>query len=99
MWTLQESYYGKSATHLNVRIGKHISISSLTKKQVKPRNSSVADHLLFYNHSPSYDIFSNLTQDNKYLLLELKEVLLTMRHKPSLNSNITSAPLYSSTSP
>ena len=89
-----ESYYGECLRHLNVRIGEHIGISPLTKKQVKPKNSSVANHLLFCNHSASYDDFSILTRENKNLLLELKESLLIMRDKPSLNRNITSAPLY-----
>ena len=61
-----ESYYGESATHMNVRIGEHIGISPLTKYHVKPKNSSVAYHLLFCNHSASYDDFS-------ILLRELKE--------------------------
>ena len=30
------SYYGECVRHLNVRIGEHIGISPLTKKQVKP---------------------------------------------------------------
>ena len=41
------------ARYLNVRIGEHIGMSPLTKKQVKPKNSLVADHLLFCNHSSS----------------------------------------------
>ena len=36
-------YYGECMRHLNVRIGEHIGISPLTRKQVKPKNSSVAD--------------------------------------------------------
>ena len=60
-----ESYYGECMRHLNVRIGEHIGISPLTRKQVKPKNSSVADHLLFCNHSASYDDFSILTPENK----------------------------------
>ena len=48
-----ESFYGECVRHLNVGIGEHIGISPLTKKQVKPKNSSVADHLLFCNHSAS----------------------------------------------
>ena len=39
-------YKFKSDRYLNVRIGEHIGISPLTKKEVKPRNSSVGDHLL-----------------------------------------------------
>ena len=80
--------------HLNVKIGEHVGISPLTRKQVKPKNSSLADHLLFCIHSTSYDDFSILTRENKKFLLELKESLLIMRDKPSLNRNITSAPLY-----
>ena len=71
-----ESYYGECMRHLNVRIGEHIGISPLTRKQVKPKNSSVADHLLLCNHSASYDDFSILTRENKTFLLELKEILL-----------------------
>ena len=89
-----ESYYGECMRHLDVRIGEHISISLLTRKQVKSKNNSLADHLLFCNHSASYDDFSILTRENKKFLLELKESLLIMRDKPSLNRNITSAPLH-----
>ena len=89
-----ESCYGECMRHLNVRISKHIGISSLTRKQVKPKNSSVVDHLLLCKHSVSYDDFSILTHKNKKFLPELKESLLIMRDKPSLNRNITSAPLY-----
>ena len=80
-------------THLNVRIGEHFGISPLTRKQVQPKNSSVADHLLLCNHSVSYDDFSILMRENKKCLLELKESLLIMIDKPCLNRNITSAPL------
>ena len=58
-----ESYYGECIRHLNVRIGEHIGISLLTRKQVKSKNSSVADHLLLCNHSASYDDFSILTRE------------------------------------
>ena len=80
--------------HLNVRIDKHFGILPLTRKQVKPKNSSVVDHLLLCNYSASYGDFGILTRENKTFLLELKESLLIMRDKPSLNRNITSAPLY-----
>ena len=89
-----ESYHGECMRHLNVRTGEHIGIPPLTRKQVKPKNSSVADHLLLCNHSAFYDDFSILTRENKKFLLELKESLLIMRDKPSLNRNITLAPLY-----
>ena len=79
--------------HLNVRTGEHIGISPLTRKQVTPKNSSVADYLLLCIHSASYDDFK-ITRENKKFPLELKESLLIMRDNPSLNRNITSAPLY-----
>ena len=60
-----ESYCGKFFRHLNVRIGEHIGISPLTKKQVKPTNSSIDDHLLFCNHSTSYEDFSITMRENK----------------------------------
>ena len=85
-----ESYYRECMRHLNVRIGEHIGILSLIRKQVKPKNSSVANHLLLCNHSASYDDFSILTRQNKTFLVELKESLLIMRDKQSLNRNITS---------
>ena len=80
--------------HLNVTIGEHIGTLPLPKKEVKPEKMSVADHLPFRNHSASYDNFCNLTRENKKFLLELNESLLIMRDKPSLNRNITLAPLY-----
>ena len=39
-----ESYFGECVRHLHVRIGEHIGISTFTKKQVKPENSSLANH-------------------------------------------------------
>ena len=78
-----ESYYGEYIRHLNVRIGEDTGLSPLTKSQVKPKNSSIANHVLFCSHSASYD-----------KLLQLNKSLLIMRDKPSLNSNITLASLY-----
>ena len=70
-----ESYYGERVRHLNVRTGEHIAKSQLSpiKKQVKPKNSSIADHVLFCNNSVSYSIFNILTRENKKFLLELKD--------------------------
>ena len=89
-----ESYYGECVRHLNVRIGEHIGISPLTRKKIKPKGSAVSNHLLFCNHSVSFENFSVLTKEKKKLLLELKESLLIMRNKHSLNKNIRSAPLF-----
>ena len=90
-----ESYYGESIRHLDIRCGEHIGVSRLTGKKVKPiNNSAVRDHLLHCNYLPSFENFSILAHENKNFLLEIKERLLIMRDKPSLNRNISSAPLY-----
>ena len=90
-----ESYYGESIRHLDIRSGEHIGVSPLTGKKVKPgNNSAVRDHLLHCNYLPSFDNFNILAHENKKFLLEIKESLLIMRDKPSLNRNISSAPLY-----
>ena len=90
-----ESYYGESIRHLHIRSGEHIGVSPLTGKKVKPsNNSAICDHLLHCNFVPSFDNFSVLAYENKKYLLEIKESLLIMRDKPSLNRNINSAPLY-----
>ena len=70
-----ESYYGEFMRHLHVRIGEHIGISPLIRKQVKPKNDSIADHLLLCNHSASYDDFSIITCESESFLLRLKECL------------------------
>ena len=88
-----KSYYGECVRHLNARIGDHIGISPLTKKNVKSKGSAVSDHLQLCNHLPSFESFSVLTKENKKIGLELKESLLIMRDKPSLNRSIRFAPL------
>ena len=57
-------YKNECVRHLNVRIGKHIGISPLTKKKLKPEGSAISNHLLLCNHSPSFDSFSVLTKEN-----------------------------------
>ena len=71
-----ESYYGEYVRHLNVRVGKHIRISLLTKKKVKSMGSAASDHLLLCKHSPYFKNNSFLTKENTKFVLELKEGLL-----------------------
>ena len=87
-----ESYYGESITHLDIRSGEQIGLSPLTGKTSKPsNNSAVCDHLLHYNFLPSFDNFDLLVHENKKYLLEIKDSLLIMRDKPSLDRSINSA--------
>ena len=68
-----ESYYGESIRHLDIRSGEHIGVSPLTGKKVKPsNNSAICDHLLHCNFLPSFDNFSVLAHENKKYLLEIE---------------------------
>ena len=70
-------------------------MSPVTGKKIKPsNNSAICDNLLHCNFVPSFENFSVLAHENKKYLLEIKESLLNMRDKPSLNKDINSAPLY-----
>ena len=90
-----DSYYGDSIRHLDTTSAEHKGVSPLTGKKVKPSNkSAISDHLLHCNFLPSFDNFSVLPHESKKYLLEIKESLLIMRDKPSLNRNINSAPLH-----
>ena len=90
-----ESYLSENISYLDIRSREQMGVSPLTGRKVKTiNNSAIRDHLLHYNYLPSFDNFSILAHDNKKLLLEIKETLLLMRDKPSLDRNISSAPLY-----
>ena len=81
-----ESYYRECIRHLPVRSGEHIGISPLTNKRVQPRkDSAVCRHLSNCNYSPTFEDFSVLCHENKKYLLELKESLMIMRDRPSMN--------------
>ena len=90
-----ESYYGESIRHLDIRSGEHIGVSRLNVKKVKPsNNSTVCDHVLHNNFLTSFENFSGFAHENKKSLLKIRESLLIMRDKPPLNRNINSASLY-----
>ena len=89
-----ESYYGEFVRHLNIRTDDDIGISSLTRKQIKRKNSSLADHFPLCNHSAPYGNFEILARENNRFLLKVKKRLLILRDKSSLKRNITSSPLY-----
>ena len=89
-----ESYYGKCVRHLVVRCGEHIGISPLTNRRLQLRNDiAVCHHLSNCNYSNDED-FNVLCHKSRRYLLELKESLLIMRDRPSMNRNIHSASLY-----
>ena len=63
-----EFYYGACLRDFSVRIGEHIGILPLTKKQTKPKNCSIVNHLLIRNHSASFENFNILMHENKRFL-------------------------------
>ena len=70
-------------------------MSPLSGENAKPsNNSAVSDHLLHWNFLLSFDSFSILAHEKKKYLLEIKERMLIMRDKASLNRKINSATLY-----
>ena len=66
-----QSFCGECVRHLNVRIGEHIGISLLTKKEKRSRKRRklslrlvlLAIILLLCNHSLSFENFSVLTRE------------------------------------
>ena len=77
--------------HLKVKSGKHIGISLLTFKNMKPSKvSSIRDHPLQCDNNPLFDEFTILAHGNYKYLLEIKESLLIKRDQPVLNKNIRS---------
>ena len=90
-----ESYYGECVRHFVVRSGEHIGISPLPNKKKEPRkDSAVCRHLFNCNYSRTSEDFIVLCHEDKKYLLELKESLLIMRDRPSMNRNIRFASLY-----
>ena len=87
------SYYGECIRHLDIRSGEYKAVSPLTGRKVKPViNSAVLDHSLHCNYLSSFDNFSILYHENKKFLFEIKESVLIMRDKSSLNRNLNSTP-------
>ena len=70
-------------------------MSPFTRMKVKPpSNSAVCNHILHFYILLSFGNFSILAHENKKYLLEIKENLLMMKDKSSLNRNIISVLFY-----
>ena len=88
------SYYGECIRHWNVRIGKDIGISPLMKNQVNLRTASYTITCYFATIQHPITILAFRLVRIKFFLLELKDGLLILRDKLSLNRNITLELLY-----
>ena len=94
-WLCNDPNYGECVRHLALRSGEHIGVSSSTNKRAQPKkDSAVSHHLLKCNYSPTFQDFSALCHENKKYLLELKESLLIMGDRPSMNWNVRFTLLY-----
>ena len=80
--------YGKTKRHFKVRICEHLGISHLTGKKVKIDNNkltSIQEHLLCCNYSPSVEECSILTRKSNDFKLEIMKSLLIACDKPIFN--------------
>ena len=76
-------------------LSKNPALLGLTNQRVQPREDSAACHnLLDCKYSPTFEDFSVLCHQNEKKPLELKETLLIMRDRPSMNRSINSIPLH-----
>ena len=88
------TYYGKTKHHFEVRMYKHLGISTLTVKEFKGDiDSAINEHLLFCNLAPDFEDFSILATDNNNIKVTLMECLLISTDHPPLNKNKQSLPL------
>ena len=67
-----ESYYGECIRHLNVRIGEHIGISTLTKKKLSIRIAPLL--IIYYFATIQHPIYSNTQEQNVFIRTERKPV-------------------------
>ena len=85
----------KPNASLKVRISEHLGTSHLTDKKTKTGHqlTAIQEHILFCNHSPSYENFTILTSEENDFKLTLMESILINRYKPLLNKTVKSMPL------
>ena len=87
--------YGKTCRHLNIRVGEHSGVSSLTGKKLKAKTTiAIKDHIFFCDHAVSLKDFKILASSNSEFHLKIKESLLISRDKPELNRNEKSLPKF-----
>ena len=89
------TYYGETCQHLNIRVGMHSGVSTLTGKKSKAKTTTaIKYHMQICDHIVSFEVFKILASSNSEFHLKIKKGLLTARDKPELNRNGKSLPLY-----
>ena len=96
--TCNSSYIGKTDRHQNVRWCEHLKITPLTRRpsMSKSNTTAVHEHISATNHQGDLSDFEVIGRDNlrNDFFLKVKESLLIKRHKPKLNENEASTPLF-----
>ena len=94
------SYIGCTARYWEKRLEEHTHISSLTTKPLSgkqvfaPLNHVIQNKCNAGGPKVTRDHFKIIGHEKDRYLLSIKESLLIKKYRPSLNSNITSTPLY-----
>ena len=89
-------YIGETKCHLLVRQYEHIGKSILTEKPLKYNEkdaTAIRKHCHHSNHQPDISCFSSIGSASNKFHLRLKESLLILKLKPSLNIAKESMPL------
>ena len=92
------SYIGKTDRHQNVRWCEHLKITPITRQpsMSKTKPTAVHEHITSTNHQGSLEDFEVIGRENTRndFFLRVKESLLIKKHKPKLNENEASTPLF-----
>ena len=92
------SYIGKTDRHQHVRWCEHLKITPMRRRPSKSKQEATAvyEHIFGTGHEGSLDDFEIIGRESSRndFLLRVKESLLIKKHKPNLNENEASTPLY-----
>ena len=90
------SIISETKRHFKVRICKHLGSSYLAGKKVKidsKKLTTIQEHFLYCNYSPSFEQISILTRKSNEFKLKITEIPLIVCYKPVLNNAHSSLPL------
>ena len=86
------SYYGKTTCNLVVCCRKHLGINKAGQK-INSSPSATGDHISKSGYDASLENFEIISSTDRSIDLLIRESLLILRDRPSLNSQLSSIPL------
>ena len=96
--TCNSSYIGKTDRHQHVRWCEHLKITPMRHRPSKSKQkpTAVYEHISGTGHQGALDDFEVIGRESSRndFFLRVKESLLIKKHKPKLNENEASTPLY-----